>query len=91
MNCTFVWGSTQITPVGCARGRNAWEINYGDGVHMDVVPCVTRGDLDCVCNTTTGKFEPTDGTGYRSGSTEDGCDQRPFKDGDEAVEVYAKP
>ena len=41
------------------------EINYGDGFHMDVVPCVPRGDQDHVCNTRTGKFEPTDGTGYR--------------------------
>ena len=41
------------------------EINYGDGFHMDIVPCVTRGDQDRVCNTTSGQFEPTDGTGYR--------------------------
>ena len=41
------------------------EINYGDGFHIDVVPCVTRGEQDRVCNTKTGQFEPTDGTGYR--------------------------
>ena len=47
------------------KGTKCVEINYGDGFHMDVVPCVTRGDQDRVCNTRTGKFEPTDGTGYR--------------------------
>ena len=65
MSCMFVWGPTRTTPVGCARGRNAWRLIIGDGFHMDVVPCVTRGDLDRVCDTWTGKFEPTDGTGYR--------------------------
>ena len=47
------------------KGTKCVEINYGDGFHMDVVPCVTRGDQDLVCNTKTGEFEPTDGTGYR--------------------------
>ena len=47
------------------QGTKSIEINYGDGFHMDVVPCVTRGDQDRVCNTKTGLFEPTDGTGYR--------------------------
>ena len=47
------------------KGTKCVEINYGDGFHMDVVPCVTRGDQDFVCNTRTGKFDPTDGTGYR--------------------------
>ena len=41
------------------------EINYGDGFHMDVVPCVTWAEQDRVCNTKTGSFEPTGGTGYR--------------------------
>ena len=47
------------------QGTKSIEINYCDGFHMDVVPCVTRGDQDRVCNTKTGLFEPTDGTGYR--------------------------
>ena len=47
------------------KGTKCVEINYGDGFHMDVVPCVTRGEQDRVCNTRTGEFEPTDGTGYR--------------------------
>ena len=47
------------------KGTKCVEVNYGDGFHMDVVPCVTRGEEDRVCNTRTGKFEPTDGTGYR--------------------------
>ena len=47
------------------KGSKCVEINFGDGFHMDVVPCVTRGDQDRVCNTKTDQFEPTDGTGYR--------------------------
>ena len=47
------------------NGTKCVEINYGDGFHMDVVPCVTRGGQDSVCNTRTGEFNPTDGTGYR--------------------------
>lgn len=47
------------------RGTKSIEINYGDGFHIDVVPCVTRGEQDRVCNTKSGLFEPTDGTGYR--------------------------
>ena len=47
------------------KGSKCVEINYGDGFHMDVVPCVTRRDQDLFCNTKTGKFKPTDGTGYR--------------------------
>ena len=47
------------------KGSKCVEINFGDGFHMDVVPCVTRGDQDRVCNTKTDQFESTDGTGYR--------------------------
>ena len=43
------------------------EVHYADDFHLDVVPCVTRRGQSHVpaCNTKTGKFEPTDGTGYR--------------------------
>ena len=47
------------------KGTKCVELNFGDGFHIDVVPCVTRGDQDRVCNTRIGEFEPTDGTGYR--------------------------
>ena len=41
------------------------EVDYSDGFHMDLVPCITRGGLQYVCNSDTGEFEATDGTGYR--------------------------
>ena len=41
------------------------EIGYGDGFHMDLVPCITRGGLQYICNSDAGEFEATDGTGYR--------------------------
>ena len=47
------------------KGTKCVEINFGDGFHMDVVPCITRGDQDLVCNMKASKFDPTDGTGYR--------------------------
>ena len=46
-------------------GTKSIEINYGDGFHIDIVPCVTRTGQDSVCNTKTGLFDPTDGSGYR--------------------------
>lgn len=55
-------------PDYCGRlhqGTRSIEINYGGGFHIDIVPCVTRGKQDYVCNTALGQFEPTDGTGYR--------------------------
>ena len=41
------------------------EINYAGEFHMDVVPCVKKRDGLYICNRQTGKFEVTDGTGFR--------------------------
>ncbi len=41
------------------------EVDYNDGFHMDLVPCITRGGLQYVCDSDTSEFEATDGTGYR--------------------------
>jgi hypothetical protein len=41
------------------------EVDYADGFHMDLVPCITRGGQQFICNSRTEDFEPTDGTGYR--------------------------
>ena len=41
------------------------EVDYADGFHMDLVPCITRGEQQFICNSKTEEFEPTDGTGYR--------------------------
>ena len=40
-------------------------IDYARDFHLDVVPRVTGGGRHRVCNRNTGRFEPTDGTGYR--------------------------
>ena len=41
------------------------EVAYTDGFHLDLVPCITRGEQQYICNSRTEEFEPTDGTGYR--------------------------
>lgn len=40
-------------------------LEYPDDFRLDVVPCITRGDKFCICNSRTNKFESTDGTAYR--------------------------
>ena len=41
-------------------------LHYTGDFHLDVVPCVTRGENHYfVCNKRTNLFEPTDGTAYR--------------------------
>lgn len=40
-------------------------VDYSGEFRMDIVPCVTRGDKQYICNRKTGEFEPTDGTGFR--------------------------
>ena len=41
------------------------EVDYAGEFHMDVVPCVKKSDGLYICNRQTGKFEVTDGTGFR--------------------------
>ena len=50
------------------QGTKSIEINYGDGFHMEVVPCFTRGEQDYVCNTTSGHYEPRTVPATGSGS-----------------------
>lgn len=40
-------------------------VNYSEGFHLDLVPCIKRGNQDLICNYRTGEFEETDGTGFR--------------------------
>ena len=40
-------------------------LEYPGDFRLDVVPCITRGDSFCVCNSHKNEFEPTDGTAYR--------------------------
>ena len=40
-------------------------VDYAGEFRMDIVPCVTRGRKQYICNRKTNKFEPTDGTGFR--------------------------
>ena len=40
-------------------------VNYSGDFHLDVVPCIERGNQSQVCNYKENKFEPTDGTGYQ--------------------------
>lgn len=40
-------------------------LDYAGDVHLDVVPCIAVNGTQYICNRDTGKFEPTDGTGYR--------------------------
>ncbi|MDE0473332.1 MAG: hypothetical protein OXI50_02120 [Gammaproteobacteria bacterium] len=40
-------------------------LDYAGDVHLDIVPCISFNGTQYICNSETGKFEPTDGTGYR--------------------------
>ena len=40
-------------------------LDYAGDVHLDIVPCVSLGGVQYICNRETGEFEPSDGTGYR--------------------------
>ena len=40
-------------------------LDYAGDVHLDIVPCISFGGTQLICNRDTGEFEPTDGTGYR--------------------------
>lgn len=40
-------------------------IDYAGDFHLDIIPCIEREGLSCICNSKTNQFEPTDGTGYR--------------------------
>lgn len=40
-------------------------IDYVGDFHLDIVPCITRGQYQYICNNKENEFEITDGTGYR--------------------------
>lgn len=40
-------------------------IDYAGDFHLDLVPCITDGEQQFICNNKENRFEATDGTGYR--------------------------
>lgn len=40
-------------------------VKYAGGFHLDLVPCITKGGRDFICNYGENAFEETDGTGFR--------------------------
>ncbi len=40
-------------------------VDYAGDCHLDVVPCITIGSNQYICNRSTNGFEITDGTGFR--------------------------
>ena len=40
-------------------------IDYAGDFHLDIVPCITYGSDQYICNNKENEFEITDGTGYR--------------------------
>ena len=40
-------------------------LDYAGDFHLDIVPCISDGQGQSICNRDTNEFEPTDGTGYR--------------------------
>lgn len=49
-----------------ARKTRCVNINYAGDFHLDIVPCITQGQEQYICNKTTNAFEVTDGTLYRN-------------------------
>ena len=47
------------------RKKRCVVVDYAGDFHLDVVPCITYKGNQFICNRSTGKFEPTDGTGFR--------------------------
>lgn len=48
-----------------ARKTRCVNINYAGDFHLDIVPCITQGQEQYICNEKDNEFEVTDGTGYR--------------------------
>ena len=48
-----------------ARKTRCVNINYAGDFHLDIVPCITQGQEQYICNEKENEFEVTDGTGYR--------------------------
>ena len=40
-------------------------VKYAGGFHLDLVPCITKGGRDFICNHVENAFEETDGIGFR--------------------------
>ena len=60
----------------CLKGNKNYEdkvhrktrcvyIDYAGDFHLDIVPCITDGSYQYICNNKENEFEITDGTGYR--------------------------
>ncbi len=47
------------------RKKRCVVVDYAGDFHLDVVPCITYGSEQYICNRATDKFEATDGTGFR--------------------------
>ena len=47
------------------RSKRCVTIDYAGDFHLDIVPCIEASNGKFICNRVTGKFEITDGTGYR--------------------------
>ena len=47
------------------RKTRCVNINYAGDFHLDIVPCITQGQEQYICNKKDNEFEVTDGTGYR--------------------------
>lgn len=47
------------------RKKRCVVVDYAGDFHLDVLPCITYKGNQFICNRSTGKFEPTDGTGFR--------------------------
>ena len=65
MNCTFVLGPTPITPVSCARGRNAWRSILATVFTWTLCRALPGETRTVSATPRRRQFEPTDGTGYR--------------------------
>lgn len=48
-----------------ARKTRCVNINYAGDFHLDIVPCITQGQEQYICNKKDNEFEVTDGTDYR--------------------------
>ena len=47
------------------RKKRCVVVEYAGNFHLDIVPCVSIGGREYICNRQTNEFEPTDGAGFR--------------------------
>ena len=48
-----------------SRGSRCIKINYKGDFHLDIVPCIEKGNGKFICNKNTNEYEETDGTEYK--------------------------